>query len=191
MNSLADTSSTEALARWHDDHRNFARLLKLIERQVDAFHRGQRLDFELLRTVVYYLRHFPDRFHHPREDIAFERLVKRDPQLQLELARRMQEHVVIAAAGDELLRCLDQVISDSVIERATLERAAATYLVYYRHHLMAEEQQVIPRALHLLKAADWSAVAAIAAEPDPLFGSGSDPRYCELRQQVQRELDDE
>ena len=191
LNTLADSRSQDALTRWHDDHRNFARLLKLIERQVDAFHRGQLPDFELLRSVVYYLRHFPDRCHHPREDIAFKRLAERAPQLQLELARRMQEHVVIASAGEELLRCLDEVIAGSVVARATLERAAATYLVYYRHHLMAEEQHVIPRALHLLSAADWSAVAAIPAEPDPLFGTESQPRFSELRKQVQRELDDE
>jgi hemerythrin-like domain-containing protein len=136
--------------------------------------------------IVYYLRHYPDRFHHPREDVAFARLVKRDSRLQLEIARRMQEHTVIAAAGEELLNCLDAMIAGVLTERATLEKAAATYLVYYRHHLAAEEQQVIPRAVELLTTDDWAAVAAIPAEPDPLFGTDSQPRYSELRRRVSR-----
>ena len=173
-----------ALERWHADHRNFSRVLDVVERQVDAFRTDKQPDFELLRSIVYYLRHYPDRFHHPREDIAFARLVERDPQLQLEIARRVQEHAVIAAAGDELLGYLDRIVAGAMVERAELEKAAATYLVYYRYHLYAEERQVLPRAAELLTATDWAAVAAIPTEPDPLFDPNSDPRYSELRRQI-------
>ena len=185
-----DHSLADPLARWHADHRNFARLLDLVEQQVDAFHAGKRPNYELMRLIVYYLRHYPDRFHHPREDVAFARLVKRDPRLQLQIARRMQEHVVIAAAGEELLNCLDEILAGVVIERSTLEAAAATYLVYYRYHLVSEEQQVIPRAVELLTSDDWAAVAAIPTEPDPLFGTDFDARYSELRRQIARAAKD-
>jgi hemerythrin-like domain-containing protein len=173
--------------RWHGDHSNFARLLDLLEQQIDSMHQGGWPDYELMRLIVYYLRHNPDHFHHPREDVAFARMVERDPQLQLEIARRMQEHVVIAAAGEKLLDCLNQIIAGAAIERSELEAAAATYLVYYRHHLAAEEREVIPRAMQLLTSADWTAVAAIPAEPDPVFGDGTDARYSELRKRIAEE----
>jgi hemerythrin-like domain-containing protein len=179
----------DPLARWHADHRNFARVLDLIELQVDAFRAERRPDYELMQSIVYYLRHYPDRFHHPREDVAFARMVERDPTLQLPIARRMQEHAVIAAAGDELLARLEEVIGGGVVERSTLEIAIATYLVYYRHHLTAEERFVIPRAVEVLDSADWAAVAAIPTEPDPLFGADSDTRYRELRRQVSVEAE--
>jgi hemerythrin-like domain-containing protein len=181
---VAADSIVEPLDRWHADHRNFSRLLDLIEQEVDVFHGGKRPDYELMRSIIYYMRHYPDRFHHPREDVAFNRLVKHDPTLQLTCARRIQEHAVIAAAGEELLSCLDRIIAGVVIERSTLEAAAATYLIYYRHHLAAEERELIPRAVELLTAADWKAVSAIPTEPDPLFGTDSDERYRELRQQI-------
>ena len=161
-------------------------MLDLIEQEVDAFHAGEDPDFELLRMIVHYLRHYPDRFHHPREDVAFTLLVERDPQLQLRIARRMQEHVVIAASGEELLNCLEGILAGSVIKRAALAKAAATYLVYYRHQLASEEQLVIPRAVALLTAAEWSAVAAIPAEADPLFGANSQASYDELRRSLAR-----
>lgn len=170
--------------RWHCDHSNFARLLDLLEQQIDAMHKGGQPDYELMRLIVYYLRHNPDHSHHPREDVAFARMVERDPQLQLEIARRTQEHVVIAAAGEKLLDCLNQIIAGAAIERSALEAAAATYLVYYRHHLAAEEREVIPRAMQLLTSADWKAVAAIPTEPDPVFGDGVDARYGELRKRI-------
>jgi hemerythrin-like domain-containing protein len=182
----ADRSQFDPLVSWHADHRNFARLLDLIEQQVDAFHAGRRPDYELMRSIVYYLRHYPDCFHHPREDIAFARLVKRDPTLQLTIARRKQEHVAIAAAGEDLLNWLERIIVGAVTERSSLEAAAATFVVYYRHHMAAEEQEVIPRAVELLTSADWAAVAVIPSEPDPLFGADFDARYQELRRQIAR-----
>ena len=184
MSVVADLVPRVALERWHADHCNFSRVLDVVERQVDAFRAGGQPDFELLRSIVHYLRRFPDRFHHPREDIAFARLIERAPQLQLEIARRMQEHVVIAAAGEELLGYLDQIIAGAMIEKAELEKAAATYVVYYRYHLYMEERQVLPRAAELLTATDWAAVVAVPIEPDPLFGPNSDPRYSELRRQI-------
>ena len=170
--------------RWHADHSNYARLLDLLEQQIDSMHRGGRPAYQLMALIVDYLRHFPDRFHHPREDVAFSRMVERDPQLQLEIARRIQEHVEIAAAGDELLNRLNQAAAGAVVERAPLEAAAALYLLYYRNHLAAEEREVIPRAMQLLQPADWRAVADIPPEPDPLFGAGVDARYQELRERI-------
>jgi hemerythrin-like domain-containing protein len=182
----ADRSQLDPLVSWHTDHRNFARLLDLIEQQVDAFHAGKRPDYELMHSIVYYLRHYPDCFHHPREDIAFARLVKRDPKLQLTIARRKQEHVAIAAAGEDLLNWLERITVGAVTERSALEAAAATFVVYYRHHMAAEEQEVIPRAVELLTAADWAAVGAIPLESDPLFGPDFDARYEELRRHIAR-----
>jgi hemerythrin-like domain-containing protein len=175
----------DPIAVWHADHVRFARLLDLVDRELLAFHKGEQPDYALLLDVVHYLRHFPDRYHHPREDVAFARLVQRDPAMSLPVARRLQEHRVIAAAGDELLGVLQAIVEGALIERSALEAAAATYVVYYRHHLEAEEHYVMPRAAQTLLAADWAAVAAAApGGTDPLFGDTADARYGELRQRI-------
>ena len=73
----------EPVAIWHADHVVFARLLDLFESQVEAFHAGERPNYELMTEIVDYLRQYGDRFHHPREEVAFERLVERDPGMRL------------------------------------------------------------------------------------------------------------
>ena len=180
----ADHSLAEPLGRWHADHRNFARLLDLIEQQFNAYEAGKHPDYELMRSAVHYLRHYPDRFHHPREDVAFRRLVQRDPQLRSDIEWCIREHALIAEAGEKLLNCLNQIIAGDEVERTGLKVAAGTYLAYYRHHLAVEEHQIIPRAVELLTPDDWAAVSDIAAEPDPLFGTEVDARYSELRRRI-------
>jgi hemerythrin-like domain-containing protein len=175
----------DPIAVWHAEHVRFSRLLDYIEQQMDAFHAGTDPDFELLRDVVYYLHHYADRYHHPRENVAFARLIARDPWLGLVIGRIVQEHRVLENAGETLLKYLDDILEDVVTPRETVEAAAATYLVYYRHHLAAEEAEILPRAARTLTPEDWKAVAAaVPVVADPLFGDDVAERYRELRRRL-------
>jgi hemerythrin-like domain-containing protein len=170
---------------WHAEHVDFARLLDLLEQQVAAFHEAKDPNYELMLDVVSYLREFPDRIHHPREDAAFARLLVHDPALRLPINRLLQEHRVIGVAGEELLILLNEVIDGGLIARSSVEAAAATYLAYYRHHLATEENDILPRAAKLLTPQDWAVVAAaVPAGADPLFGDAADERYRELRERI-------
>lgn len=176
------------VSAWHDDHMRFARLLDFLQQQMTVFHAGERPNYELIRDAVFYLRHFADYFHHPREDVAFRRLAECDPGLRVTINRLLQEHRVIGVAGEALLKLLEDILEDAVIERATVEAAAATYLVYYRHHLATEETDVLPRAAQLLRPEDWAAVAAaVPIAADPWFGDDIAARYRELSAQIVRE----
>ena len=175
----------DPVAVWHAEHMRFASLLDFVEQQMGAFHAGKDPDYELMCDVVHYLHHYADRYHHPREDAAFARLVRRDSALSLPINRLLQEHRELADAGETLLKYLEDILEDRVIERATVEAAAATYLVRYRHHLAAEESDVLPHAKRILEADDWAAVAAaVPSAPDPLFGNDVGERYRELRKRI-------
>jgi hemerythrin-like domain-containing protein len=182
------THMADLLALWHAEHVKFGRLLNLLEQQVHAFHAGEQPDYDLMSDIVYYLRHYADAFHHPREDIGFERLVEKDPGARGTVSRLIQEHRVIGEAGRELQEKLNGLASDAVMPRGAVESAAATYLVYYRHHLMKEESEVLPRIARVFTPQDWAEVGAkLAAGDDPLFGENVDARFRALRRQIARE----
>lgn len=175
----------DPIAIWRAEHADFARLLRLLGKEIAVFHTGEQPNYDLLIDIVNYLRHFPDRFHHPREDVALACLVRKDPSVGSQVDRLLQEHRIIATAGDALLKYLNQAAEDATVRRETIEASAATYLVYYSQHLTAEESEVLPRAAKLLTRQDWAAVAAaVPAGPDPLFGNEFEPRYRELRRQI-------
>jgi len=153
----------DPIAAWHADHVRFARLLDALEKEVAVFHGGDTPDYERMRDIVLWLRHYADGVHHPREDAAFERMVRRDPSLALPVNRLLQEHRVIAHAGEALLVQLENAAAGGFARRADLEAAAATFLVYYRNHMNTEESHMLPRAAQLLNAEDWAAVAGTSA----------------------------
>lgn len=152
---------------WHADHVRFTRLLDMLEKEVALFHSGEQPNYELMRDILLWLRHYADGVHHPREDVAFERMVLCDATLRIPVNRLLQEHRVITYAGGALLTRLDDAANGGFAPRAELEAAAATFLAYYRNHMAAEESTILPRAAELLQEADWAAVAAVVPKDDP------------------------
>ncbi len=173
---------TDPTSLWHTEHANFTRLLDILDEQLALFHEGLQPDHGLMLDIVSYLREGPDRSHHPREDVMFAQLVVRDPSMQIPINRLLQEHRVIAVAGEDLRSRLVDVCAGSATPRAGLEAAAAVYLAYYRHHLATQEREVLPRAAQALTPQDWRFVAsAVEPGPDPLFGAAPQERYRKLR----------
>lgn len=170
---------------WHTEHVYFNQLLGLLHKQIDLFRGGGRPNYELVLDIITYLRDYADLVHHPREDVAFDRLAKRCPEMNLVLARLGQEHRVIAHAGEALCKLIQAVIGGAVIPRNEVEVAAATYLVYYGNHIAEEEEDVLPRAAKELTPDDLEAVRnAMPVIDDPLFGRNAAERYRELRRQI-------
>jgi hemerythrin-like domain-containing protein len=163
------------------------RLLDFLDREMAAFHAGEDPNFQLMRDSVHYLHFYADRVHHPREDVAFERLARHLPTFQFTIDRLLQEHRAIAVAGESLLGLLEEVLQDTIIARSTIESAAALYLAYFRNHLETEEREIMPRAAAVLTPEDWTAVAgAVRAEPDPVFGDEVAAEYRALRGWIER-----
>ena len=169
------------IAAWHAEHVCFRHLLYLLQREVDVFHTGERPNYELMYDIVSYLRDYGDLFHHPREDVAFARLVKHCPDMKLALARLEQEHRVTAQAGETLQRQIEAILGGAMVKRAEVEIAAATYLVYYGNHIAREDEDVLTRAALHLTQEDWKAVKAAApGGPDALLAAVPPKRYQEL-----------
>ena len=143
---------------WHADHVRFQRLLAELQAQVDLFHSGERPDYERMIQIIDALREAGERTHHPREDVAFDRLALRCPELALPLARLKQEHRVIAHAGEALREKLSEALDGAILPRAEVEVAAAMYLIYYGNHIAHEEEDILHRAAESLTPEDWQAV---------------------------------
>src|SRR5215831_1950693 len=61
------------------EHRNIESLLRVLERELSVFDRGERPDYEVVLAVIDYFKDYPDSCHHPKEDMIVEKLKARDP----------------------------------------------------------------------------------------------------------------
>lgn len=179
---------SDAIARWHAEHANFARLLKLLEGQLDLFHKGESPDYEMMLDIMFYMTHYSDVLHHPKEDLAFARVKEREETARAVVDELIDQHLSLKQSGEALVHALDDIVNGSIASRDYVEVPGRAYISALRQHMEMEEATILPLAKKLLRSRDWAAIdTAIQQFADPLFGGNGEQRYTALRRQIDSE----
>ncbi|CAL1241251.1 hemerythrin domain-containing protein [Candidatus Methylocalor cossyra] len=162
----------------HRDHGNLERVLCLLERQLHLIRAGEHADLFMLCEVVDYVQNYPDRIHHPREDLVYAVFRERNPGHGALVERLLEEHRTLLASTAELKASLDQWQSDSPLPRELVVARISNYLRLQREHLQREEREIYGLLAEGLEDADWERIeASMPPGTDPLFGDPSRRRY--------------
>ena len=176
------------LMLWHADHVNFGRLLAILESELGRVHDTATPDYQLMLDILYYIEHYSDTLHHPKEDLVFERIGARDGGLADLVAALRRQHVELREMSEDLRRELDDIVNGSIVARARIEALGRAYLGAFREHMRTEERHILPLADRMLSDTDWEAIdEAMANFDDPLFGTQVQDRYAALRQHINRQ----
>jgi hemerythrin-like domain-containing protein len=176
------------LDQWHTEHVNFAKLLNLLEAELDLFHEGERPNYELMLDIMFYMTHYPDVLHHPREDLAFAKIKELEEDVGPTVDELSKQHAQLRELGEKLVRGLGDTINGSISSRDSIEMPGRAYVANFRNHMWTEEKEILPMAATLLRDKDWSAInAAVQHIDDPLFGRAAEKRYAAIHEQIARQ----
>jgi hemerythrin-like domain-containing protein len=168
------------------EHRNLARVLKTLEAIVDRIdtdrHPG---DMDRLYDICHYVRVFPDRIHHPKEDrYVFGPLRTEAPEHHEVLDRVHAQHEACAghtARLQEAVKDFDQ----GRIQAEALRQVVKAYLSFQYEHMRLEEGEILPLARKFLdREALAGAGRAFASHGDPLFGANLEAGFQALRERI-------
>lgn len=179
---------TDTIAMWRAEHVNLTKLLELLEGQLDVFHKGGLPNYELMLDIMFYMTHYPDLIHHPKEDLALAKIEQRRGGVGQTVEKLTKQHALLKESGDQLAVDLDGIVNGSIVSRERVEGPGRTYVANFRRHMDIEEREFFPMAAELLRAEDWAAIdAAVESREDPLFGKSVEKRYAAIREQIARE----
>ena len=163
------------------DHANVAKLLELLESEILAIEVGKTPDYPLLQDIMRYMTQYPDRFHHPKEDLIFAQVLKREPGARDDVEDLLAEHISIGLAGQEFNRLLCTSAVDSVDVREQLGTSGFAYIRALREHMLKEERKLFALAKVIFTKEDWQVIdEEVDAFEDPLFGAMIADEYQRL-----------
>jgi len=172
---------SDVIAALNRDHANIAKLLALLESEILAIEVGKTPDYPLLQDIMCYMNEYPGRFHHPKENLIFTQVLKRNPGARADIEALLEEHISIDLAGRDFDRILRTSNIDSVTVRQRIGTAGFAYIRTLREHLSIEENKLFPLAEAVITKEDWHAIEeAIDTLEDPLFGPEHSKRYERL-----------
>jgi hemerythrin-like domain-containing protein len=163
---------SQAIAALERDHANIEKVLKLLESEILAIEVGKTPDYQLLQDIMCYMTQYPDRFHHPKEELLFAQILKHEPGAHADVKALSEEHFYIGLAGRSFDRMLRTSDVDSVNVREGLRVAGSAYIRSLREHMRKEEKKLFELAKAVFTNEDWQTIdEAVVAIEDPLFGT--------------------
>jgi hemerythrin-like domain-containing protein len=169
------------------DHRNMAKLLDLIQQQATNMTRRDPVNYPLLETAFAYLSSYPDRCHHPKEDLVYRKLLSRYPEMAVSLEDLVTEHEKLAQLTRNLVAALGESRLAQPAMTGRLADQLMEFLGLYRHHMAMEDQHFFPVALQRLSADDFEEIDfRLFDQPDPLLDRDAEGMFAQLREEVTR-----
>src|SRR6516164_5491614 len=175
------------IERLSQEHRNIAKLLAILERELEVFHHGDRPDYEVIRAIISYFEVYPEVYHHPQEDLVFAKLRIRDPAAAAKVGNLATEHQKGAERLRRVARAVDSVLADRELLRQSVDAIVREFIEHERRHVRMEDRDFFPAALRALEPQDWAEIAsALTGHKDPLFSDVTEEKFDTLRTHILR-----
>ena len=155
-----------------EEHRTIVRLLRAVEHQVAVFSVEGEPDYDVLVGAADYFIDFPDRCHHPKEDVILARLRDLHPVEAAGVGGLFAEHRKLHELAHRFRETVGLLLNHNDVARDVIVAAAQGFVTEKRRHLLGEEEGFLPLADALLTPQDWSAIEdELTQRSNPLFGS--------------------
>jgi len=163
------------------EHIDLARLLVVVEQQLDALEQNQPVDYELIDLVLDYCQSYPDRFHHPKEDLVLQKMKERNPTTANTFDTLEAEHRLINDETALFAEMINLVEQDSQVPRAQVVETGRAFIALYRRHMSFEQEAFFPQAARTLSEEDWAEIDRHLEQPDdPLYSGEAEAQYKRL-----------
>ncbi len=138
-----------------------------------ALERAERVDTELLRRAVEFMREFADRCHHAKEEkILFPAMIAKGvPKTGCPIEGLLREHGQGRELVGALARANDAHAAGATGAAEALRAAIAGIQRLYPNHIWKEDQMVFPMAENLFDAAETARLAADFAAAEREMGA--------------------
>lgn len=168
------------------EHLALKGVYRVLRIEAKMLREGHSPDFPVLEAIVEYIREFPDRIHHPKEEQYVFRLMReRSPESANLLDELFREHEQEDRLIGELQQTLLTFKQDPARHRDSFVDIAECYADFLEHHLATEDKRAFPLAKRVLTEEDWDEIdRGFADNDDPLAGGTSTDRFTQLHHKI-------
>lgn len=172
------------------EHRHIARVLELFVDQIEAIEQGQLVDTHVVYEIMDYMVNWPDRFHHPREDLIYGRVAEIDATVADNVDTLQRDHDQMADRGREVLRDIERWRRGEV-DGGVVADGGRAYVEHLYEHMNSEESLVFPQIEAALGTEDWRDLVAddqLRPVADPVFGTRVQREFRNLARKLRRNV---
>ena len=176
---------TDVIQQLRSEHSSMAKLLAALERQVAVFRDGGSPDYEIMEAVVDYFLDYPDKCHHPKEDLVARKMLESAVDEAGPLQKLVDQHENLAELARRFASFVRRVLDEAELPRDDFVRSANEFIAAQRHHMEMEEEHFFPIAEGALSRGDLADLdSKLFGTEDPLLDPRAEARFAALRDEI-------
>lgn len=172
------------------EHRHMATVLQLFSEQLRSIEGGELVDTHVVYEIMDYIVNWPDRFHHPREDLIYARVAEVDPRAADDVDTLQRDHDLTAKHSRRVLRDIERWRLGKV-SGTVVVKSGRDYIDHVYEHMNLEEKVVFPRIETTLTLQDWRELAdddELRAVANSIFGPQVQREFRNMSRKLRRSL---
>lgn len=173
----------------HQDHRNIMKLLMVLRNKSDLLKEDKKIDYQLVKSIIVYLKTYSDKYHHPMEDLIYSYYLKYRVVTDQVANRLSDEHKQLKVITRELDDMVDMVLLDAIVPKDLFIEKLDLFVTKQNQHLNYEEQEILPAIKKSLTPDDWESLNQQWKHHeyvDPLFGDKISEKFKALAETINR-----
>lgn len=170
------------------EHLHIATVMELFEQQLRELESGKPVDSHVLFEIMEYMVTWPDRYHHPREDLIYSRVAELDAAAADEVDTLQRDHDQSATSGRELLLLIERWREGDASAESVV-KAGLQYIADSYQHMNIEEKMVYPHIESILTLEDWRELAEddrLRAVSESIFGPRVQREFRNMTRKLRR-----
>lgn len=147
------------LSRLESDHQRMLKMLYTLNAEVSKFyglHRG-KADVDTILSVLDYIQVYPEKWHHPIEDILFAHLAQHPQADQYAIAEVQRDHQRLEALSDRLVQIFGELRLAQSNAGLSIIRLCKHYYTRQISHIH-DERHLFLDAEKMLTADQWQRI---------------------------------
>ncbi len=172
------------------EHRHIATVMQLFSEQLQAIEAGDSVDPHVVFEIMEYMATWPDRYHHPREDLIYSRVAELDEKTADEVDTLQRDHDQTAERGRKLLKDIESW-REGDVSGSTIVKRGREYISHTYEHMNIEEKVVFPHIESVLTLEDWRELAEddeLRAISLPVFGPRVQREFRSMARRLRRSV---
>lgn len=172
------------------EHRHMGTIMQLFADQLRAIEAGELVDTHVVYEIMNYMVTWPDRFHHPREDLIYSRVAEITPSLADDVDTLQRDHDNTAKRGRALLRDIERWRIGEM-SGLVVVNSGRGYIEHLYEHMNVEEAVVFPRIEKVLTLQDWRELAEddqLKAVASSVFGPLVQREFRNMTRKLRRSV---
>ena len=174
------------ISRLYFEHNHIRKTINLLEIQLIELCRYNKINYDMLYSLIVYLQEYPEASHHPIEDDLYSALLKLGLRENDIVRSVIKDHTELEKVTRYIRLMVEKHRHSKKTDQQELVAALSEFITRQRQHLYAEEMYLYPLVIKYVTDSEYVTIEShYSGKGNKIFGARTNEDYEALERKLE------